>query len=68
MTRHRMPSPLDTLAAAIGEDKGTLEDLIEPFLLQEGYLERTPRGRVVTRRALGRIDMQDRTYGWTVEM
>ena len=37
-------------------------------LLQEGYLERTPRGRVVTRRALGRIDMQDRTYGWTVEM
>jgi len=45
------PAGLDTLAAAIGEDKGTLEDLIEPFLLQEGYLERTPRGRVVTRRA-----------------
>jgi Holliday junction DNA helicase RuvB len=45
------PTGLDTLAAAIGEDKGTLEDLIEPFLLQGGYLERTPRGRTVTRRA-----------------
>jgi Holliday junction DNA helicase RuvB len=45
------PAGLDTLAAAIGEDKGTLEDLIEPFLLQGGYLERTPRGRTVTRRA-----------------
>jgi Holliday junction DNA helicase RuvB len=45
------PTGLDTLAAAIGEDKGTLEDLVEPFLLQEGYLERTPRGRVVTKRA-----------------
>jgi Holliday junction DNA helicase RuvB len=45
------PAGLETLAAAIGEDKGTLEDLIEPFLLQGGYLERTPRGRTVTRRA-----------------
>jgi Holliday junction DNA helicase RuvB len=45
------PAGLDTLAAAIGEDKGTLEDLIEPFLLQEGYLDRTPRGRVATKRA-----------------
>jgi Holliday junction DNA helicase RuvB len=45
------PAGLETLAAAIGEDKGTLEDLIEPFLLQGGYLERTPRGRTATRRA-----------------
>jgi Holliday junction DNA helicase RuvB len=45
------PAGLDTLAAALGEDKGTLEDLIEPFLLQGGYLERTPRGRLATRRA-----------------
>ena len=45
------PAGLETLAAAIGEDKGTLEDLIEPFLLQGGYLERTPRGRAVTKRA-----------------
>jgi Holliday junction DNA helicase RuvB len=45
------PTGLDTLAAAIGEDRGTLEDLVEPFLLQGGYLDRTPRGRVATRRA-----------------
>lgn len=45
------PVGLDTLAAAIGEDKGTLEDLVEPFLLQEGYLDRTARGRMATPRA-----------------
>jgi holliday junction DNA helicase RuvB len=45
------PVGLDTLAAAIGEDRGTLEDLIEPFLIQGGYLDRTPRGRVATPRA-----------------
>jgi holliday junction DNA helicase RuvB len=45
------PTGLDTLAAAIGEDRGTLEDLVEPYLLQGGYLERTPRGRLATRRA-----------------
>jgi Holliday junction DNA helicase RuvB len=45
------PVGLDTLAAGIGEDRGTLEDLVEPFLLQSGHLERTPRGRMATRRA-----------------
>jgi Holliday junction DNA helicase RuvB len=45
------PAGLETLAAAIGEDKGTLEDLVEPFLIQSGYLDRTPRGRVATARA-----------------
>lgn len=45
------PTGLETLAAAIGEDKGTLEDLVEPFLIQGGYLDRTPRGRVATRHA-----------------
>jgi Holliday junction DNA helicase RuvB len=45
------PVGLETLAAAIGEDRGTLEDLIEPYLIQEGFLHRTPRGRVATRRA-----------------
>jgi Holliday junction DNA helicase RuvB len=45
------PVGLETLAAALGEDKGTIEDLVEPFLLQEGYLDRTPRGRVATRLA-----------------
>ena len=45
------PVGLDTLAAATHEDRGTLEDVIEPFLLQQGFLQRTPRGRVVTARA-----------------
>jgi Holliday junction DNA helicase RuvB len=40
---------LETLAAAVGEDKGTLEDVVEPFLIHEGFLARTPRGRVATR-------------------
>ncbi len=45
------PVGLDTLAAALGEDRGTLEDLVEPFLIQGGFLERTPRGRLATARA-----------------
>jgi len=42
------PVGLDTLAAAIGEDPGTIEDVIEPYLIQHGFINRTPRGRVVT--------------------
>jgi Holliday junction DNA helicase RuvB len=42
------PVGLDTLAAAIGEEKDTIEEVIEPFLLQQGYLNRTPRGRTAT--------------------
>jgi holliday junction DNA helicase RuvB len=45
------PAGLNALAAAVGEDRGTLEDLYEPFLIQEGFLQRTPRGRVATQRA-----------------
>lgn len=45
------PVGLDTLAAAIGEDAGTIEDVVEPYLLQNGFLNRTPRGRVATRLA-----------------
>jgi Holliday junction DNA helicase RuvB len=45
------PVGLETLAAAVGEDKGTLEDVVEPFLIHQGYLDRTPRGRVATARA-----------------
>jgi Holliday junction DNA helicase RuvB len=45
------PAGIQAIAAAVGEDRGTLEDLYEPFLLQEGFLQRTPRGRVATRRA-----------------
>jgi Holliday junction DNA helicase RuvB len=45
------PIGLDTLSAAVGEEKDTLEDVYEPFLILRGYLKRTPRGRVATRRA-----------------
>ena len=45
------PVGLDTLAAAINEEKDTLEDVYEPFLLQEGFLDRTPRGRQATKLA-----------------
>jgi holliday junction DNA helicase RuvB len=43
------PVGIDSIAAAIGEERGTLEDVIEPFLIQQGFLVRTARGRVVTR-------------------
>ncbi len=44
------PVGLETLAVAVGEDKGTLEDVVEPFLIHEGFVARTPRGRVATPR------------------
>ena len=47
-TFHGGPVGLDTLAACIGEDSGTIEDVYEPFLIQNGFLARTPRGRIVT--------------------
>ncbi|WP_237044180.1 Holliday junction branch migration DNA helicase RuvB [Aquipseudomonas alcaligenes] len=45
------PVGIDNLAAAIGEERGTIEDVLEPYLIQQGYIMRTPRGRVVTRHA-----------------
>lgn len=45
------PVGLDTLAAAIGEDSGTIEDVYEPYLIQHGFLNRTPRGRMATEHA-----------------
>ncbi|KXI23192.1 Holliday junction branch migration DNA helicase RuvB [Photobacterium sanguinicancri] len=45
------PVGLDNLAAAIGEEKDTIEDVLEPYLIQQGYLQRTPRGRIATHRA-----------------
>ena len=45
------PVGLDSLAAAISEERGTIEDVLEPFLLQQGFLMRTPRGRIATERA-----------------
>lgn len=45
------PVGLDNIAAAIGEEKSTIEDVIEPYLIQQGFIARTPRGRVATQRA-----------------
>ena len=45
------PVGIDSIAAAIGEERGTIEDVLEPFLIQQGYLMRTPRGRMATKRA-----------------
>ncbi len=45
------PVGVDSLAAAIGEERDTIEDVIEPFLIQQGFMMRTPRGRMVTRNA-----------------
>ena len=52
------PVGLDTLAAALGEDVGTLEDVYEPFLIQNGFIQRTPRGRVVTPAAYRHLGLQ----------
>lgn len=45
------PVGVDSLAAAIGEERGTIEDVLEPFLIQQGFMMRTPRGRIATRAA-----------------
>ena len=45
------PVGLSTLSAATSEEEGTIEEVIEPYLMQEGFIERTPRGRVATKRA-----------------
>jgi Holliday junction DNA helicase RuvB len=51
------PVGLDNLAAAIGEEAGTIEDVIEPYLIQQGYLQRTPRGRVATQAAFRHLGL-----------
>ncbi len=49
------PVGVESLAAAIGEERGTIEDVLEPYLIQQGYLMRTPRGRMATRSAYSRF-------------
>lgn len=49
------PVGVDSLAAALNEDRGTLEEVVEPYLIQQGFLHRTPRGRVASRRTLERL-------------
>jgi Holliday junction DNA helicase RuvB len=53
------PVGLDTLAAAIGEDAGTIEDVYEPYLIQNGLLSRTPRGRVATEAAYKHFGLEN---------
>ena len=53
------PVGLDNLASAIGEEKDTIEDVIEPYLIQQGYLMRTPRGRVATPKAHHHLGLQE---------
>ena len=52
------PVGIETLSASIGEDSGTLEDVYEPYLIQNGYLNRTPRGRMATRKAYANLGIE----------
>lgn len=52
------PVGLDNLAAAIGEERDTIEDVLEPFLIQQGFLQRTPRGRIATSRTYRHFGLQ----------
>ncbi|HSJ48158.1 MAG TPA: Holliday junction branch migration DNA helicase RuvB [Gammaproteobacteria bacterium] len=52
------PVGVDNLSAAIGEERGTIEDVLEPYLIQQGFLMRTPRGRVATRHAWLQLGLQ----------
>lgn len=52
------PVGLDTLSAAIGDERGTIEDVIEPYLIQEGFLLRTPRGRVATEKSYRHLGLE----------
>lgn len=52
------PVGIDTLSSALGEERDTLEDVYEPYLLQQGFLQRTPRGRVATRLAYEHLGME----------
>lgn len=53
------PVGLETLAAAIGEERDTLEDVYEPYLIQQGYLQRTPRGRMLTPKAYEAFHLEE---------
>jgi len=57
------PVGVESLAAAIGEERGTIEDVIEPYLIQQGFMMRTPRGRVVTSRAYSHFGLKPLSQG-----
>jgi Holliday junction DNA helicase RuvB len=52
------PVGLETIAATIGEESHTVEDVVEPYLMQLGFLERTPRGRMVTKQCADYLGMK----------
>ena len=52
------PAGLETLSAALSEDRGTIEDMIEPYLLQQGFIQRTPRGRTATPKAWKHLQIE----------
>jgi Holliday junction DNA helicase RuvB len=52
------PVGLDNMAASIGEERDTIEDVIEPYLLQQGYLQRTPRGRIASAAAYAHLGLK----------
>jgi Holliday junction DNA helicase RuvB len=52
------PVGLDNLAAAIGEERDTIEDVLEPYLIQQGFLARTARGRIATSRAYRHLGLK----------
>jgi Holliday junction DNA helicase RuvB len=49
---------VDSLAAALSEERGTVEDVLEPYLIQKGYIMRTPRGRMATRHAYQHLGLK----------
>ncbi|MDE6057304.1 MAG: Holliday junction branch migration DNA helicase RuvB, partial [Muribaculaceae bacterium] len=55
------PVGLTTIATALGEDSGTIEEVYEPFLIKEGFLKRTPRGREVTELAFRHLGRHPKT-------
>lgn len=61
------PVGVETLAAALGEPRDTVEDVYEPYLLQQGYLGRTPRGRVATKKAFAHLGLEGRIAARSAE-
>jgi len=55
------PVGIDSIAAAISEERGTVEDILEPYLIQQGFIQRTPRGRIVTQFAYRHFGLKPRS-------
>jgi Holliday junction DNA helicase RuvB len=62
------PVGLTTIATAVGEEPGTLEEVYEPFLIQEGFIMRTPRGREVTRKAYDHLGKTPPLQGFNASL